>query len=173
VGEAFGRAIALDPKNAEAWHQFGWILAIQGDDTGAVAAFRRALAIEPERAVTWLHIAAVAVAGRHYADAAHYLDSAVAVDLWFHFAYVYRAFVQFSLGDAAHARSDARTSIRLGGEDPLWGEAALAIAQARLGDTVRGPSAGRISCDERPSRRRGGRGCRLGRGRGARRDRGA
>ena len=134
--EAFERAIALDPKNAEAWHQYGWILAIQGDDTDALAAFRRALAIDPERAVTWLHIGAVAVAGRHYAEATQWLDSAIAVDPWFHLAYAYRAFARLGLGDATSALADARTAIRLGGEDPLWGEAALTIAQARLGDTV-------------------------------------
>jgi len=136
VREAFGRAIALDPKNAEAWHQYGWILAIQGDDTGALAAFRRALAIDPERAVTLLHIAAVAVAGRHYADAVHWLDSTIAVDPWFHLAYAYRAFARLSLGDATTALADARAAIRLGGEDPLWGEPALAMAQAQLGDSV-------------------------------------
>jgi TolB-like protein len=136
VREAFERAIGLDSKNAEAWHQYGWILAIQADDSGAIAAFRRALAIEPERAVTLLHLAAVENSNRHVAEALRWLDSALAIDPSFHFALAYRALVRLRLSDAFGALADAQTAVRLGGEEPIWGEAVLAIVQAHIGDTV-------------------------------------
>jgi eukaryotic-like serine/threonine-protein kinase len=136
VREAFERAIALDPRNAEAWHQYGWMLATQADDSGAIAAFQRALAIEPERPVTLLHLAVVENSNRHLTEALRWLDSALALDPSFHFAWAYRALVRLRLTDAFGALADAQTAIRLGGEESIWGEAALAIVQAFLGDTV-------------------------------------
>ena len=97
--EAFERAITLDPKNAEAWHQYGWIIAIQGDDAGAMTAFHEALAIEPERAITLLHLAAVDMSNRRFAEAARWLDSALGFDPSFPLANAYRALARLGLSD--------------------------------------------------------------------------
>src|SRR3989454_11801225 len=52
VMAAFARAVSLDPRNAEAWHQMGDAASDMGDDSTAVTAWRRALAIDPGRPIT-------------------------------------------------------------------------------------------------------------------------
>jgi TolB-like protein len=51
--EAFERAVRLDPRNAEAWHQYAEILVNLGYTEDALRATRRALDLEPGRAVTY------------------------------------------------------------------------------------------------------------------------
>src|SRR5438128_22725 len=46
---AFQRAVTLDPRNAEAQHQYGARLLFRGEDSAAVEAFQRTLAIDPDR----------------------------------------------------------------------------------------------------------------------------
>ena len=53
VREAFERSVRLDPRNAEAWHQYGGILGELRYDADALRAFGRALALEPGRAITY------------------------------------------------------------------------------------------------------------------------
>src|SRR3989475_5702557 len=56
--EAFQRSIALDPKNAEAHHQYGAILVWLGRDEEANREQHLALALDPGPAVTFLDLAA-------------------------------------------------------------------------------------------------------------------
>src|SRR5437879_13800176 len=79
---AFARAVALDPRNAEAWHQMGDAATDMGDDSTAVTAWRRALAIDPGRPITLRDYAQMVVP----AEARALLDSALAVDPGFTFA---------------------------------------------------------------------------------------
>src|SRR5204863_7581231 len=51
VREALLRALALDPRNAEAHHQYGMALLWLGRDSAAADMYRRALQLEPERAI--------------------------------------------------------------------------------------------------------------------------
>jgi TolB-like protein len=133
VVAAFNRAIALDPGNAEALHQYGSILRDLGRDSAAVAMSLRALAIEPERAITLVQLGLIAVVDRQLPAADRWLDSAVAVDPTFAFAYPFRSAVHASLGDTAAARSDADMALRLGGGYRLPGEAALVVLDATAG----------------------------------------
>jgi len=133
--EAFERATALAPTNAEAWHQYGWVLQMQRDETGALGAFHRALAIEPERAITVGHVAFVHWNAGRTAEARRWLDSTLALDPSFHFALAARALVRLQLADGLGALADAQAALR-GAEEPLYGEFAIAIVEARLGDTV-------------------------------------
>src|SRR2546425_235948 len=52
VAEALRQAIAIDPRNAEAYHFRGVILAELGEDSAAAEATHQALAIDPLRAIT-------------------------------------------------------------------------------------------------------------------------
>src|SRR2546425_10780611 len=52
VMAAFARAVSLDPRNAEAWHQMGDAASDMGDDSTAVTAWRRAPATAPRRPLT-------------------------------------------------------------------------------------------------------------------------
>jgi len=47
-----------------------------------------------------------------------------------------RAIVDLRRGDVARGRDDARAGIQLAGDDRFWGEAPLAMAEARMGDSV-------------------------------------
>lgn len=51
--EAFERSVRLDPRNAEAWHQYADILNNLGYGADALRATRRALDLEPGRAITF------------------------------------------------------------------------------------------------------------------------
>lgn len=135
VRTAFEQAIKLDPRNAEAYHQFGWILWLLGEDDAAARAFQDALHLDPERAITLEHLARMEFARRNYPDARRWLDSALAMDPGFAFAHQWRARHLMQLGDTAGARAEAVTAIRLG--VPEGGEEVLALAELRAGDAAR------------------------------------
>jgi serine/threonine-protein kinase len=131
AAEAFERAFALDPQNAEATHQFAWVLAQLGQDSAAIEANLRALAIDPERAITLAQLGEVAMAAHHLEEGRAWFDSALAVDPAAVYARGDRAFVRMWLGDTAGAREDA---MRL--DEP----AVLAMVDLRAGDSARARS---------------------------------
>ncbi|MGH7538306.1 MAG: tetratricopeptide repeat protein [Gemmatimonadales bacterium] len=135
VSEAFERAISLDPNNAEAWHQYGWIRFLRGEDSSAVAAYHRALSIEQDRPATVFTIAIVSMSTRRFPEAARWLDSTLALEPSFDFAYVLRALVKLRMANGPGAYADAQAALRLGG-NRLFAEAVLAVVQAGLGDTA-------------------------------------
>jgi len=135
---ALERATALDPRNPEAWHQYGTWLTFSGRYDDAIAAFRRALALEPARAVTWQLLGNwVYPSLRRPAEALRALDSAVAADPEFFTAYAYRTLARLGAGDIAGARADAEMAVRLGpvGER-YYGFASQAAVAAASGDTA-------------------------------------
>lgn len=135
VREAFEHAIALDPRNAEAYHQYGTVLRLLRDDSAAVLAYQRALALDPVRPITLAGLAYAAIHARRFEEARRWADSALAADPGFALAYVARARILLQLGAAvAEARSDAETALRLG--DQVGGGAVLALAELRAGDSL-------------------------------------
>ena len=136
VREAFERAIALAPENAEAWHQYGWILELETDTAGATKAFQRALAIEPGRAITLIHVAWVLMLRGRNTAAEEVLDSALASDPSSPVSFAMRTLARLRLDDLQGAQGDAQAALRAAGAERFWGEAPLALVQARLGDTV-------------------------------------
>ena len=133
---ALERSVALDPRNAEAWHQLAVLRWQLGDDSAAFAAARRALEVEPGRAITYFQLALVAETSRRMSEAARWLDSAVASDPTFAYAYALRAYGRAHDGDLKGAREDADNAVQLGGVNRLPGEAALVIVAAVAGDTA-------------------------------------
>jgi TolB-like protein/Tfp pilus assembly protein PilF len=137
VRVVFERAIALDPRNAEAHHQFGSALRTMGNDAESEQQLRRALALEPGRPISLQLLAEVQAAQRRFADAKRSLDTAVATDSSYFYALAARARIEAATGDLARARADAEAATRMSaGTDSLWGPAALAIVEARQGDTA-------------------------------------
>jgi tetratricopeptide (TPR) repeat protein len=140
---ALERAITLDPRNPEAWHQYGTWLILSDRREDALAAFRRALSLEPARAITWQLLGRLTYPslGRHR-EALQALDSAVVADPEFASGYTYRAFARLDAGDVAGARADADVAARLHStHDGYMSLAPQAAAAAASGDTGR---AGRI-----------------------------
>src|SRR5207249_3969918 len=60
VIEASSRAVALDPRNAEARHELGVHLSMVGRDSAAAAEFRAELAEDPTRGVAYFQLADLA-----------------------------------------------------------------------------------------------------------------
>ena len=137
--EAFGRAIALNPRNAEAWHQLGSKLQFLGDDSGAVAADRQALALDPARAITLRNLAWLYRDGRRYGEARRWIDSAVAVDPSAGYVHRDRAYILLYAGDTAAARASAQIAERyapLGGGGLSDIRDLLVAVEAATGDTA-------------------------------------
>src|SRR6266705_1663116 len=135
VHEALLRAIALDPRNAEAHHQYGMALLWLGRDSAAADLYRRALQLEPERPSTMFNLRRVAARQVHYAEARRWADSALAIDPAADYAYVLRALAEFRLGKPAEARADAETAARLRSGFRVPGEAVLALVELQAADT--------------------------------------
>jgi len=135
VSEALLRAIALDPRNAEAHHQYGMALLWLGRDSAAAEMYRRALALEPERPITLFNLGRVAARQTRYPEARRWADSALAIDPGADYAYVLRALAEFRLGNRAEARADAETAARLRAGFRVPGEAILALVELQAADT--------------------------------------
>ena len=132
---AFQRSIALDPKNAEAHHQYGAVLSWLGRDDEANLELHLALALDPDRAITfddlaaWTHV-------RDTALAVALADSAVALEPGSAFSRRWRALARLWGGDVRGAREDAELATRLQPGDIVM-ESVLAIVLAHAGDGSR------------------------------------
>jgi len=126
--DAFQRAITLDPKNAEAHHQYGQVLVWLGRLSDADREYHQALAIDPSRTVSYNDLA----------DAVHYRDTALAVALADSAVALdplsrrTRAEARLVAGDVAGALADAELANRLRPGDIVM-ENLLALVLARAG----------------------------------------
>jgi len=137
VLDALARATSLEPRNAEAWHQYSSFLSQFGRYDEARAASRRAVALEPGRAVSHLQMGNDFEIVRRDTDALLAYDSASAVDPEFYAVYAFRAFTRLRQGDSALARSDAEAAMRYSPEpEEYYGLAPLAAVAAHAGDSV-------------------------------------
>ncbi|HYL20908.1 MAG TPA: protein kinase [Gemmatimonadales bacterium] len=132
---AFQRSIALDPKNAEAHHQYGAILSWLGRDDEASRELHLALALDPGRAISFVDLAAWTHA-RDTAIAVALMDSAVALDPASAFSRRWRALARLRRGDVRGAREDAELANRLQPGDIVM-DNVLATVLARAGDIAR------------------------------------
>jgi len=131
---AFERAIALDPRNAEAYHQYGWVLMGLERDSASAEANLRALELDPARFATMLNLAALRTVQRRYDEGLRWMDSALSGEPGLAYLYAWRALSRLTVGRASEARRDAELAIRLG--SLAYGEAALAAVEAHEGEVV-------------------------------------
>jgi TolB-like protein len=137
VRSAVERAIALDPRNAEAHHYYAVTLSRTGNDSGAVREELRAIAIEPERVISLTWLGYMQIRLRRPDDARHWLDSAIAIDPGAYYVYAIRGQLRASLGDTAGGRADAEAALRLSPPGfPIWAVATQVTVAARSGDTL-------------------------------------
>ena len=134
---AIERAIALNPRNADAHAAHGHLLLELGADSAAAAAYHEALSLEPERAQALIALGDISFRQRRYREALRWADSALMIDPGYYWAHYSRAVFQMLLGDTAEARREAETGIRLSGGDTRQGEQVLARLDWWAGDTVR------------------------------------
>jgi TolB-like protein/Tfp pilus assembly protein PilF len=135
---ALERAVQLDPRNAEAWHQLGGILMTQWRDPAAVhRAFGRALALDPQRMITLTNLGLVYRYEGREAEGLVILDSAVATNPDAYYPRVTRGWSRLLLGDLAGARADADAAERLRPADFILASEALSVAVlAASGDSA-------------------------------------
>jgi adenylate cyclase len=133
--DAFQRALALDPKNAEAHHQYGQILNCLGRYDDADRELHLALALDPGHALTYGNLVLFTHA-RDTALAVALADSAVALDPASALTRQVRALARLVAGDVRGAQEDAELANRLRPADVLV-ESGLAIVLARAGDSTR------------------------------------
>jgi TolB-like protein/Tfp pilus assembly protein PilF len=134
---AFERAVALDPRNAEAHHQYGGILMTMGRDSAAVPEFRRALALDPARTITWDNLASLRYQQRRFDEARLLADSGLAADPQAYYLYTDRANMELARGDVAAARADVEAAVRTRPSDYLVpSEGLMAALEAYAGDTT-------------------------------------
>jgi TolB-like protein/Tfp pilus assembly protein PilF len=131
---AYERAVTLDPRNDEAWHQFGSLLEDLGADSAARSALQRAIALEPSRATTLVALAWVESLARRDSAALRWADSALIVDPGYVHGHEHRAQIRAHMGRYAEARADAEFAARSGSRPAA--RAMLAIVAAAAGDTA-------------------------------------
>jgi len=135
VDAAFQRAIARDSRNAEAYHQYAYMLLLTGRDSLASSMAERALALEPERPITLITLAFVRRLQGRFAESRALCDSAVALVPDAAWVYARRSLWR-ARSDLAGSLADAQTAARLEPPDfPIEAEAVLALAEYRTGDT--------------------------------------
>jgi Flp pilus assembly protein TadD len=132
--DAFERAIALDPRNAEAHHQYAAVLNFLGRHDEADRELHLALALDPGRAISYSDLAVTH--GRDTALAVALADSAVALDPTSPTPRRVRARARLVAGDIRGAQEDAELANRIQPANPII-ENVLAMVLARAGDTTR------------------------------------
>ncbi len=133
--DAFQRAIALDPKNAEAHHQYAQVLNWLGRHDDADRELRLALALDPGRAISYADLS-YSTHCRDTALALVLIDSAVALDPASAYARRGRALARLVAGDVRGAQEDAELANRLQPGSIVM-ENLLAVVLARAGDSTR------------------------------------
>ena len=134
---AFERAVALDPRNAEAHHQYGGVLMTMGRDSAAAEEFRRAIALDPARAISWDNLCELRYYQHRFDEARLLADSGLAADPQAYYLLVDRANLDLTRGDFAAARSDVDAAVRLRPSDYLISsEGLVAALEAQAGDTT-------------------------------------
>jgi adenylate cyclase len=137
VMPAMERAVALEPRNAEAWHQYGSLLGNVGRFEEGVVAEQRALALEPQKTIALYSLGGILEALHRGDEAGRLYDSTLSVDPAFYAAYFSRAWFRLRHGDVALARSDAEAALRTApAGDQHWGLVPLAAVAAREGDSA-------------------------------------
>ncbi len=137
VAEAFQYAIALDPYNAEAFHQYGQALTGLGRYAEAMAAYRRTLDLEPDRAMTLVPMAAIAKRQGRLEESLRLLDNAIKVAPRVPYALATRSMLRSELGMVSGARADAEFGLSLDSVYPIPPLTALARANWLAGDSAK------------------------------------
>jgi len=134
--EAMRRAVALNPRNAEAWQQLGDLLGIRSAGhpaadsvrREAMIAYQRALDVEPSRPTTLKVLANIQLTPR---EQLVLLDSALGINPADQSILIFRARALLALGDTAGARASADESLRLAAAEAQPSNAAFRAMLAR------------------------------------------
>lgn len=111
--DAHLRAVSVDPRDADAEHEYGITLMRLGDLRGAEARFRRALQLSPGRAPTFAALAWMDLQASRWDAACVMSNASIAAWPYDPLPYAVRAEARLRLSDARDAYSDAELVRRL------------------------------------------------------------
>ena len=137
AAEAFERAIAINPRNAEALHQYAQVFQALGHWQKASDTFRRALVLEPDRSLPYVSMASIAWKQGNTALARQLYDSALVVDPGASYVFSARAMFRLGVGDVRGGLDDAMTAVRVEEGYSIPPHSVLAVALARSGEMAR------------------------------------
>ncbi len=137
VFDAFERALAIEPNNAEILQQYAWVFTAIGRDSTADSLYRRALALDPIRSVAYSARAShVELLARRYRRTIELADSALALGAAGPIVYAYRSQTRLAMGDTAGARADAVAALRISPPDYAHlAEGTMGLVDVATGDT--------------------------------------
>lgn len=121
VRDAYERALAVNPDEAEAHRRLGRILFYLGENERAAVHLRSSLFLEPERARALTDLAELRLSQGRFNEACAVLNAALEADPAMTDAYVLRVLTMIPLHEYRAAWADAETAVRLG--SPTQGEA--------------------------------------------------
>jgi tetratricopeptide (TPR) repeat protein len=134
--DAHMRAVALDPTDSEAEHEYGVTLLRLGDVRGAETHFRRALSLTPGRADTFGMLAWMELQSSRFESACVLSNASIAAWPYDPWPYAIRAEARLHLADARDAFSDSELVRRLA-SGGAWAEALrvlIAIGASNVDD---------------------------------------
>ena len=137
AAEAFERAIAIDPRNTEAIHQYAQVHEALGNWDPAMAAFRRTLLLEPDRSLPYVAMASIQWKRGQPAEARRLYDTALVLDPGASYVLSARALLRLHQGDVKGGLEDAETAVHVEDGYSIPPHSVLAIALARSGAGVR------------------------------------
>ena len=130
------RSVSLDPRNAEALHQYASKMQELNDQERAIALERRALEADPDRPVSQMTIGKAYWEMRRLEEARRAFDSSLALDPAFYAANVYRGQLELAQGHLAAAWRDADAAMRTALPGDAWRVTLRIACLAAQGDTA-------------------------------------
>ena len=128
ASEAYDRALALAPGNAEVLRISGQFAAYTGHFDAAVAAARRAVVLDPLARASHFDLGLMLYAARRYEEAVAAFGEVITLDPDYKATYGNRGLSFYGLGDLGSARASCETT------PDLWtSQQCLAVIYAKLG----------------------------------------
>ena len=109
AGEAYERALALAPGNAEVLRRSGAFAALMGHFDAALAATRRAVVLDPLSRQSHSGLGQALYFSRRYEEAVATFAEVISLNPDFKFTYANRGFAYYGLGDLERARASCET----------------------------------------------------------------
>jgi TolB-like protein/Tfp pilus assembly protein PilF len=128
ANEAYERALALAPGNAEVLRLSGRFAAWMGHFDAGLAANRRAVVLDPLARESHTALGQALSATRRYEEAVAAFADVISLQPDFKRAYAYRGLAYYGLGDLERARASCETT-----PEYWWSQWCLAVVYDRLG----------------------------------------
>ena len=128
ASEAYERALALAPGNAEVLRRSGQFAALMGHFDAGLAATRRAVVLDPLARQSHTQLGRALYAARRYADAVAAFAEVISLEPDYKSAYAERGLTYYGLGDLQNARASCETK-----PDDWLSQQCLAVIYDKLG----------------------------------------